>query len=304
MIRRSILFTVICLILHFLFIKAVKPHWKWKATQHQWQENIVKAQKFIYGESFSKRKVIVGSSLSNRLVMDSLEDFCNLSFNAKSIFEGLALIKKSSQPVQSVYIEMNMVLGGSDPSFSSSIVDPVPFYIKKYFFYLREENQPVGYVGELASYKIVKPVFRRMKSLFGNNHGKNTSQQSPLFNKMLKNHAFEFNEKPSEEKLDQVFNLLKKEITYFAEKNIQVAFFEMPVNKSICNSMRAVAVRESFYKYFPPQKYNYIDMPDCSAFLTTDGIHLSDTEAAIYTSYFKSSLKGDSTLHHPFQIVR
>ncbi|HLZ16795.1 MAG TPA: hypothetical protein VKQ08_07135 [Cyclobacteriaceae bacterium] len=48
---------------------------KLHSSQHQWQDNLIKAQEYIYGERDTTGDIIVGSSLSCRLAMDSLPSF-------------------------------------------------------------------------------------------------------------------------------------------------------------------------------------------------------------------------------------
>ena len=56
------------------------------ATQHQWQDNVVRAEKYIYDESDTINNLIVGSSLSLLIRNDSLRHFYNLAFAAQSFY--------------------------------------------------------------------------------------------------------------------------------------------------------------------------------------------------------------------------
>jgi len=50
-------------------------------------------------------------------------------------------------------------------------------------------------------------------------------------------------------------------------------------------------IRARFHDYFPKTEFRYINIPDGNNFVTTDGIHLSDKEAIIYTEYFRQQIK-------------
>src|SRR3954463_7333081 len=89
-------------------------------SNHQWQDNSIKAQNFLYKEHKFER-VIVGSSLSSRLVMDSLPHYSNLCFAGMSVFEGLKLLSVDKELPVFVFIEMNAIFNAEDKAFTSTI---------------------------------------------------------------------------------------------------------------------------------------------------------------------------------------
>ena len=107
MIKKSIILCISLFLIYTLFIYFLAPKW-WTASQHQWQENIVKAQQFSYNkETF--QNIIVGSSLSSRLIMDSIPETYNLSFAGQSIFDGLNIVCNSNKSIKNVFIEINLL---------------------------------------------------------------------------------------------------------------------------------------------------------------------------------------------------
>jgi hypothetical protein len=74
-------------------------------------------------------------------------------------------------------------------------------------------------------------------------------------------------------------------------KGVNIVFFEMPLNPSLVELALSRSVRKRFYDFFPENENNYIKVPDCSGYITTDGLHLNDKEAALYTAYFKEAAK-------------
>jgi hypothetical protein len=292
-IRYSLYAVLICFLAHAGFIFFIKPHWKWKFVQHQWQENNVKAQQYLYKKLPADEKVILGSSLSCRLQMDSLHHFFNLALNGRSIFEGLALVRKKSQVPGEVYIEMNMVFREQLPAFVTSITDPVPYHLKKSVFFLQDEYQPVGYFGELASYKITKPVFGKIKSFTGYLKMEEETfpeKQAGVLEMGIENWLKEFSPPPQQKVLDSTFLFLKQEIKYLEEKGVKIIFFEMPMHQIICNSEVNQLVRNSFHHYFPEPEYSYIPALPCGNYETIDGIHLKDQEARQFSEHFRAEI--------------
>src|SRR5690606_41937034 len=60
---------------------------------------------------------------------------------------------------------------------------------------------------------------------------------------------------------------------------VRVILFEMPVNETLCDLAEPQMIREYYRRYFPESKYDYIRVPHCDGYMTTDGAHLGGVEA-------------------------
>jgi hypothetical protein len=284
MIKKTFLVTFILLLAYAAFIKW-KPNMQ--ASQHQWQDNIIKAQTFVYEKSDTNRNVIVGSSLSCRIIMDSLVGYTNLSLAGQSIFDGLNIVSHREKTPQKIFIETNIVLRGLDEDFNNSVFNPFFFPIRKYVPSLRDGRQPIALAGIRAT-NIVSRVISKIKPTKNVAVNSNANQNSDeLFTKLLDDEVVYYSKLPKPEKLKQVFDLLKTEVEKLEKKGVKIVFFEMPIHKKLCNLPLANIVRENFQQYFPASRYSYMPTPDCSPYKTTDGIHFSKEDAVRYTVYFK-----------------
>jgi hypothetical protein len=292
MIKRTIL-TAIILFVSYTFFVIYAPKW-WSASQNQWQNNVIKAQKFIYNPNDSIQNLIIGSSLSSRIKSENLPKTYNLSFVGQSIFDGIKLVVNKPNPPKNIFIEMNFVLRPESIDFTNSINSPILYYPRQYIYSLREDKQPIAVLG-----KISMKTLDQLKSTFSSSH-KNIKKDSNvtesktnnvLFSKMLALKIKEYSQVPSEKIIQESFEILQFNIRKLESKKVNVIFFEMPVNNKLENLPKSKAIRETFYKYFPPSKYNYISLPKSCRYETTDGIHLNNLEAINYTTYFKSYYK-------------
>ena len=141
MINRSLLVGIVLFTIYSLVIN-LKP--KLSSTQHQWQDNIAKAQNYVFNESDTLNNIIIGSSLSCRILTDSLPSFYNLSFNGQGIFDGLKIIKNKHNLPKNIFIETNVILRKENSDFTSSLLFPISFYLRKHLLSLRADKQPIS----------------------------------------------------------------------------------------------------------------------------------------------------------------
>ena len=283
MIKKTTFVFIILLAAYAVLFFFIKP--AMQLSQHQWQDNIIKAQNFIYHtEKKAPEKIIVGSSMSCRLVQDSLQDFYNLSFSGQSVFDGLHILKEQKNLPKDLFIEMNVILKKEDKNFTDALLNPFLYTLKKYIPVLRDGKQPMAIAGFLLS-EIIKKT--------GNADAPTTTSlnQETLFMKTLNVQRKDYLNAPDKKTLDAIFTQLKTYTDYFQQKGVNIIFFEMPVHPSLCNLPKALIIREKFYLNFPQDKYNYIPVPDCNVYHTTDGIHLTQEETLVYTNYFKNRVK-------------
>jgi hypothetical protein len=278
-----------------------------RASTHQWQDNIIKAQKYIYEESPQINNMIIGSSLSRRLNMDNLPDFANLSFNGLSIFDGLNILKHKELSTKNVFIETNFVLRNGNDNFDKTLFGPVLFTLRKYLLSLRDDRQPIPIVisglyncesriiesVNLLKY-LIKDGIKMMLGPLANSLKKKPSEtnlkKDELFNKLLKYQIDYYSKKPDNKLIEEKFALLLENVEFLKKRNVNVIFFEMPTNNSLRELPLSSIVRNKFHQYFPKEAYQYIEVPKGSYCLTGDGIHLARDEAIEYTLYFKAQV--------------
>ncbi|HCW06553.1 MAG TPA: hypothetical protein DGG95_04215 [Cytophagales bacterium] len=272
------------------------------SSQHFWQANMIKAQKFIYDESDTFSHVIVGSSLAALLVKDSLPSFYNLSFGGTGPFNGLSIIKRKDKAPKNVFIEMNTVLIEERKEFTNSIYSFVPYIMRKYFLSLRADKQPIPlYIDhsdavrrKIASLCIrckIESVLNR--KIFDSNPAMRTNESAnskEAFDLMLANQIESYSMKPDSLLMKQQMTLVLEYVSYLRSRGSRVWFFEMPINSELVNLPQSKLLRDEIHRNFPSSVVTYIDQ-DTTSYTTTDGLHLNLAEAIRYTHHFNSKVK-------------
>ncbi|HMG67003.1 MAG TPA: hypothetical protein VK588_04920 [Chitinophagaceae bacterium] len=292
MIKRALLYSLLFVAVYSTAITLLGP--KDQVVQHQWQSNLIKAQNFIYNkEADTIENVIIGTSLSCRLVMDSLKNYYNLAFSGQSIFDGLNILSHRKKLPRNVFIETNIVFKKEDKDFTSSLTNPILYNTRLYMPSLREGKQPLGIIGEKFAY-VVGGIISRLKPnapAKDGADGEMSSRQNQLFSKILKQEIENYSRQPEQKLVNESFACLEAYLEPLRKEGVHIIFFEMPVNYNLCSLRESVAVRENFYKNFPEKEYGYISQPDCTNYKTTDGLHLNNQEAITYTTYFREAAK-------------
>lgn len=279
MIQKSIIWFLTLSVLYTGIQFFVDP--KTDSFQTAGELNLIKAQEYLYSKN--QGRVIVGSSLSARIKTENLpEDIVNLGFAGSCISDGLEIIKKGNKKPTTVFVEMNFASKPMDQQFINDLFTNLGYHSKKYWAVLREKYQPVGMLKYLAFSLLEKKV---------TNRGANAETGKPkLIKKVADINKKNFEKEPSDEKLDNSFEKLKKQIKEIEKEGICVVFFEMPVEDEFADLIMPTKMRTRFFKEFPKEKYKYIDQPDCKEYHTFDGIHLYFKSAEKYTDYFNEHL--------------
>jgi hypothetical protein len=292
MIRQSVLCGFLLLIAYSIVLKVMPDL---SATPDQWQANITKAEEYIYSDNTTKN-AIIGSSLSERLVMDRLPEFENLSLSGLSILDGLELLRHKARLPSYVYIETNVLLREKNDDFSATLFAPIPFVLRKHVIAFRADKQPLALIGQSLGERVKalgEKVKYEVEALAGRKSSRsgNVAAGAGLDDEMLNVQVKDYSERPDPQLLREQLKLLSDDVTYLRSRRVQVVFFEMPVNPKLTELPKAQAIRNGCYAAFPRDRYQYIDMPESAGYMTTDGIHLNRREAVEYTRYFLEQTK-------------
>lgn len=282
MVKKTLIVTSILFLSYTLFVSFLAPKW-WKGIGNDIQTRSTKVENFLYNTNISNKNIILGTSLANRIIMDSIKNTYNLSLSSLGVFDGLYILSLKKEMPKFLFIEMNYFTKEPNESFTNKFSNPTLF-IKKHIISLQEDKQPLVIFGNLLSEKCFKPS-KSSKALMKKN--KNDSLKDlTILNELLSRQKDIYNVIPSDSILASSLDKLEQILKEYQLKGTKIVFFEVPVNYTLINSPYSIAIRNCFYKKFPKSAYKYIDLPENIKFISSDGLHLSSDEAKIYSSYF------------------
>jgi len=289
----------------FLFMLISYQCWLWlwpsfSSFQHQWQENKVIAERYLYGPR--QETVIVGTSLATRLDMQQLPGVYKMTFGGLGIFDGLALIlAKDSLPTQ-VYIETNFLLRQPHQALVSSLHNPWEQALKRRFSVLRSEKQPVGMIlegikmlrrgikGEPLQ-KVLPPFEAEASDNTMDDTVDTTKIRGGFFNHMMQMEASKFGQTPDCVLLNAQLALLASQLAVLYQAGVEVYLFEMPIEQELQELAVPQAIRESIHKAFANHPSVTLMPRFTDRYHTEDGLHLGWREAKRFTKQFRMHIK-------------
>lgn len=273
MIKKSIICFVIFAILH-LCIVLFNP--SVGMATHQWQDNVLKAQQFLYAEKADT--VMVGTSLSARIIRDSIPFVKSVSFGGCSVEDGLKIIISKGDIPKYVLVETNLLFREGNDELISRITEGVVPFIRRRIPSLQEQYEPICLFASLM-----------MNSTGINAQAGMSSVNMDLLNESI-NRQLEEDKIIPTQKVESRLHDIKRLIIELEGKGSQFIFFEMPVNERLLHLKRYEQIREIMRKEFPADRYTYLPS-DTTHYLTTDGEHLDYDGQQRFSHYFKKILK-------------
>lgn len=294
MIKKALLSFFIIFMTYTIIVTFVVDRHKF-VSEHQWQDNQIKAQEYLYSNTDSVENIIVGSSLSDRLIIGHLPNTYKLSMGGLGIFDGLETIAKKGVYPKTVFIEMNKVDRKPSIDFTTSLNNPIMTFLRKYFISIRDGKQPMGFIaipyGEKATAYGVYVAQTVVHTIAGKIVApKEKTEDVDMVAKILPRLLEEESQIPNTIDLEKDVLNLKYYVDLLEKNNVRVVFFEMPIQHELCGLNKPVAIRNQLYKTFPRTKYQYMDMPNCNDYSTTDGLHLDKPSAEKYTFLFRDEM--------------
>ena len=273
MIKKSLICFLILFIIHALFVKLF-PNMGMATNQRQ--DNILKAQQAFYAEDLNM--AIVGTSLANRIIRDSIPNIQSLAFVGCSVEDGLQILRNRRNAPKYVFVEINLLLRGGRKDLVNGTTEGIIPRIKEWIPSLREQYEPICI---LASTIIGTSKMNTQAGMAVVDNDRLNSQVE----KTLKD------DKPIEDSIvKNRMNEIKSLVSELEAKGTKFVFFEMPINYRLTHMKSLDQIREVVRKDYPEDTYDYLPS-DTSKYMTTDGQHLDLEGQKKYTHFFKQATK-------------
>ena len=289
MIYRAVLTAILLVTVYSAILYVYKPE---PAPQELFEENVVKAQHYMYDSSQQQKDVVIGTSLSDKLCRDSIPaNVSLLTFPGQHMYDGLIILDRMHTYPKHVFIEMNSVLNAWDTGLSSYLFHQPDYPLRQNIVMLRGGYQPEA---------LFKKRFEGRIAMFANIFA------SCLFNPAIRllhvHNPQVINEQFYYQKLKDKFNhatdslaiarfsKLKVYVDKLRAGGSQVYFFRVPVSRDFLTTRTEELLTRYFSLYFPEGTYNYILQHPGENYSTSDGLHFDDASALRYSSVFRAEL--------------
>ena len=257
------------------------------------QNNIVKAQRYVYQDDSDLKMVIVGSSLAANLNVKHIgEGVKSIALGGGSSKTGLEIIKRSNSKPPIVLVEMNdTIVRKIDADLLDSLYHPIFYRMRQYLPMMREEYRPVSvFINFLKSrsQQNLKMMTREaLDSLEGRNITPELSQKAIQMTVDIE--STPLSEKDAET-MKQEAELIKTQIAEI-KKNIgaKVVLFDIPLESRVNAAIRRKQVRELAKKLFPPDRFEWLPPPKEREWRTNDGIHLIRSDARDFAEFLRDN---------------
>ncbi|MEO0469433.1 MAG: hypothetical protein AAF206_07435 [Bacteroidota bacterium] len=291
MIKKALFTTLILLIAHFTLVEMFAP--TYQTGQHLWQDNVIKAQNYLY-ETPEPQGVVIGSSLSARLDEELLPaGFHNLALGGLGVHDGLKVIRAHGKLPNIVCAELNLVTRPPSKDFDNTVFSPVMNPVRRLIPSFREKHQPIGIIGNgIMNLKGGKQDKKADAPLGPTDaeRGKSDAAFQAILDKAVKNNQ----EAWDQALLDEWIAKLKADVSWLQEQGVEVVFFEMPISELSCDLPKLGSVRTAMEEAFSGSGVRFLPRPDCGQYRTTDGAHLNPASANAFSRWLTSHLQQDA----------
>ena len=258
------------------------------------QDNTIKLQNYLYANQRDFPTVILGSSLAAKLRPQVLPPgVCNLALRGQSVFEGFELLRRTGHVPRLILLEINVLDRQPNSGTIEELFSPALYPLRRWYPGLQARHQPLNEVlsGGLAALAWLRPAAaQRIQEKLGVSTAATQATppadapgyQPPSAAVVAANRA-EYGKLPAQPGFTQNMALLEKYLAYFTTHGSQVVFFEMPFDAQACQGVRMAYIRQQLATTSPSSRLRCLPRPDCSAYRTTDGMHLTDPSAWRYS---------------------
>ena len=213
------------------------------------QNNIVKAQRYVYQDDSELKMVIVGSSLAAYLNIKHMgEGVKSLALGGRSSQTGLEIVKRSKSKPRIVLVEINdTIIRKIDSELLDSLYHPVFYWMRQYLPMLREEYRPVSvFINTLKSRSQQKNQERMSREELDSLEGRNVN---PKLSQKAIQATVDIQSKPLSEKdakiMKQEADLMRNQIAEIKKNTgAKVVLFDIPQESRVNATLRMKQVRE------------------------------------------------------------
>lgn len=257
---------------------------------NQWQNNIIKVQRYWYDSFEDIQLVMVGSSLMANIPARAIgKEAINLGMAGGCTQTGLEIVARSQHTPKIVLAEINDTLERqSDRDLLESLNHPFLSPLRRYFSMFREEYKPVSvFVSLLQGDTREEEV--EIEDIEGEEELNIASAlREQEIERLVRENKISL---PDNLKilLQQEANEIEQQVKVLEKKGVRVVFVDIPRENEITKTPRQQEVKSLMHSLFPPNQYDWLEAP-AGKWKTSDGLHLIPKEVNRYALFLRQYL--------------
>ena len=258
------------------------------------QNNIVKAQRYVYQDNSDLRMVMVGSSLGANLnVKDIGEGVKSIALGGGASQTGLEIVKRSKSKPAIVLVEINdTIVRKIDAELVDSLYHPIFYGLRQYLPMMREEYRPISILVDSFKSRSKQNLKLMTREVLDSLESRNLTPE--LSQKAIET-TVDIQSKPLSEKDAKNMNLeadlIKTQIAEIRKNSgAKVFLFDIPLESRVNGAIRMKQVRELAKQLFPPDRFEWLPPPKEREWRTNDGIHLIRSDARDFAEFLRDKL--------------
>jgi len=275
MIGKSLLVFVLLVAAYMATLPMWPPSQDGLTGGSQWDKNLMKEEELLYKKKARFEAIVVGSSISARLV-DLPDDWFNLAMAGRSSIAGLSTLCNSSVDPCIVIVETNNLNLGA--STEDNIV--VEQLKKQHPAFLTENKPAHVLLRTLAKFAGLKPGGQRPTTNLIPTHPDERTVSSELFSEVLERRLEICEKTMAEDELAKRTSQIREHVDQLEKRGFQVVFIEVPECEETFDSPRKSQIRSAYRNMFPLNESRWFDDFGNSRFYASnDAVHLTATSA-------------------------
>ncbi|MEG3955233.1 hypothetical protein [Microcoleus sp. herbarium2] len=257
------------------------------------QNNIVKAQRYVYQDDSNLKMVLVGSSLAGYLnVKDIGEGVKSIALGGGASQTGLEIVKRSKSKPRIVLVEINdTILRKIDSELIDSLYDPIFYSMRQYLPMLRQEYRPVSVFIDFFKTRSQPNKERMSRKELDSLEVRNIT---PEVSQKAIQKEVDIQSKPLSEEdaknMIQEADLIKNQIAEIKKTmGAKVVLFDIPRDSRVNATISIKQVQELAKKLFPPDRFEWLPFPKDRGWRTNDGTHLIRSDARDFAEFLRDN---------------
>ena len=241
----------------------------------QWDKNLMKEEELLYKKDASYEAILVGSSISARLI-DLPESWFNLAMGGRSSIAGLNTLCNSSVDPCLVIVETNNLNLGASAQDNIVIEQ-----LKKQHPAFLTENKPAHVLlRTLAKFAGMSPGGQRPTTNLIPSEPDKRTVSSELYSEMLERRLLICEKTMAQDELAERTSQIKEQVHQLEKRGFQFVFIEIPECEEAFDSPRKSQIRSAYRNMFPVNESRWFDdFENSKLYASNDAVHLTATSS-------------------------